>query len=373
MAGLILAWLLEKCRYDCGGLSRPDSVIPTENLMKLTKKKLIIFAISLLLSISIWFGFKFWSFLNAPLVAEGNSQVTFIFAQGTSVKKVAYYLGQQKLLKYPLFFVLYVRLSGVEYDLKAGEYVIEPGLTPRKLIQKMVKGEALNHTVTIVEGWTFNQIVTALNNNQYVTHTIQNLSPPEIMEKIGHSGEFPEGRFAPDTYVFSGNITDIAILINAYQLMQKQLQKAWDNRAKNLLYHCPLEALIAASIIEKETASLEEKPVIADIILRRIEKGMLLQVDPTVIYGLGQKFSGKLTRADLSKDTPYNTYIHKGLPPTPIAMPGKDSINAALHPIAGTSWYYVSKGDGTHKFSESLKEQSKAIKKYLTGVSSRAK
>ena len=147
--------------------------------------------------------------------------------------------------------------------------------------------------------------------------------------------------------------------------MQRQLQVAWDNRAKDLSYHCPYEALTVASLIEKETAVVQEKAIIADIILRRLEKRMLLQIDSSVIYGLGQKFSGKLTRVDMLKDTPYNIYLHQGLPPTPISMPGKDSINAALHPIVGTSWYYVAKGDGTHKFSASLKEQSSAIKKYL--------
>lgn len=333
--------------------------------MKLTKKNFIIILVVSLMLICGGFGLSFWSFLNTPLVTAEGSPVTFLFAQGTSAKKVAYSLKKQHLLKRPMFFILYVRLSNAEYNLKAGEYVIEPGMTVGRLIQKMVKGDALHHAFTIVEGWTFNHIIAALNDNQYITHTIQKLNISQIMEKIGHPGELPEGRFAPDTYLFSGDISDIDILVNAYQLMQKNLQKSWDHRAKDILYHCPYEALIVASLIEKETAWVQEKPIISDIILRRLAKGMLLQLDPAVIYGLGKKFSGKLSKTDLLKDTPYNTYLHKELPPTPISMPGKESIEAALHPEASTFWYYVAKGDGTHKFSSSLKEQNKAIKKYL--------
>lgn len=329
------------------------------------KKTLIITIVSLLLVTGSWFGFTLWSFLNTPLIAEEGEAATFLFAQGTSVKKMAYSLAERNLLKHPLYLVLFVRLDNAEFNLKAGEYVIEPGTTPRQLVEKMVKGDMLHHAFTIVEGWTFQKIVAALNSNQYVIHTMQGLDAPKIMEKLGHAGEHPEGRFAPDTYVFSGKVTDVDILFDAYQLMQKQLKSAWDSRAKDLLYHCSYEALIAASLIEKETAIGQEKVMIADIILRRLIKGMPLQIDPTVIYGLGPKFSGKLSRADLAKNTPYNTYVHKGLPPTPISMPGKDSLNAALHPAANSFWYYVAKGDGTHKFSDTLKEQGSAIKKYL--------
>lgn len=333
--------------------------------MKPTKKIFYIAIAALLLIICCWFGFKWHQFLNTPLVAANQQPVSILFSHGSSVKKVAYSLKQQNLLDYPMFFVLFARLKGVEYDLKAGEYIIESGMTPQALIQKMKKGEAVRHAFTIVEGWTFAQMVVALNSNQYIKHTIQGLSTAEIMEKIGHAGEVPEGRFAPDTYLCNGDLSDIKILLNAYQLMQKRLQLSWKNKAVNVSYHCPYEVLIVASIIEKETAVAKEKPLIAGVILRRLEKGMLLQVDPTIIYGLGAKFTGKLTKSDLLLDTPYNTYTRKGLPPTPIAMPGIDSIEAALHPVIGEYWYYVSKGDGTHKFSDTLKEQSKAVKKYL--------
>lgn len=329
------------------------------------KRSLSICLFVLFLLVCGWFGFQWFHFLGSPLVSYDKQPVNILLSPGSSVKKLAYSLKQQKLLEHPLFFVLFVRFSGVEHALKAGEYVVDPGVTPRQLVQKMVKGEALRHALTVVEGWTFAQIIAALNSNPYIKHTIQNLTVAEIMEKIGHFGEAPEGRFAPDTFLFSGDMTDVDLLLSSYQLMQKRLKTAWDSRDLNVPYHCPYEALIVASLIEKETAIAQEKPLIAGVILKRLNKGMALQVDPTVIYGLGDKLIGKLKKSDLQIDTQYNTYTRRGLPPTPISMPGIESIEAALHPIASTYWYYVAKGDGTHKFSDSLENQSEAIKKYI--------
>lgn len=332
--------------------------------MKLIRK-MFYFAVIILLIIGVWFGFGLYGFLTTSLVLKDGVSVNFLFTPGTSIKKAALNLQEKKLIKNPMFFIGFVRLSGAEHKLKAGEYIIEPGMTAFQLVQKMKKGDALRHAFTLVEGWNFSRIIQALNSNQYLIHTISNLSFDKIMEKIGHPGEIPEGRFAPDTYLFSGGVTDLDVLINAYQLMQRRLQIAWSNSSKDVFYRCPYEVLIVASLIEKETALAQEKPIIAGIILRRLEKGVRLQVDPSVIYGMGQKFSGKLTKADLLKDTPYNTYTRKGLPPTPISMPGKESIEAALHPIFTNAWYYVSKGDGSHEFSETLDGQNRAIKKYL--------
>ena len=334
--------------------------------MKTTKK---IFLMLLIISLTIcgWLGFTWWSFLGTPLIAKNAQSQNFVFAEGSSVKKAALSLKQQGLIKYPIFFTLSVRLSGKEHNLQAGEYVIEPGMTPRDLIDKMVKGDVLLHSFTIVEGWTFSQMIDALNKEQNVKHTIQGLKPEEIMERIGAPGEIPEGRFASDTYLFRAKTDDIYLLINAYNLMQKRLYNAWNNRSKDLPYNCPYEALIVASMIEKETALAKERTIISGVILRRLKKGMLLQVDPTVIYGLGEKYSGKLSKNDLTVDTPHNTYTRKGLPPSPIAMPSEDSIIAALHPDHGTSLYYVSKGDGSHEFSNTHEEQVKAIKKYIRG------
>ncbi|CAL7960926.1 Endolytic murein transglycosylase [Gammaproteobacteria bacterium] len=330
------------------------------------KNKIFIISGAAFVAICLALSLDFLSFLKDPLVEANQKPAYFLFTQGMSVKKAAASLRQKNLIKRPLFFDLLARFKGVERNLKAGEYLIEPGITtPTQLLAKMVKGDAVRHAFTIVEGWTFSQMIATLNNNSYIKHTIQKSNSDEIMGTIGYSGELPEGRFAPDTYLFSGEVKDTYILTNAYKLMQKRLQAAWNNRAADAPYRCPYEALIVASMIEKETAFEQEKPIIAGVILRRLAMGKLLQVDPTVIYGLGEKYSGKLSKLDLTKDTPYNTYTRKGLPPTPIALPSKASIEAALHPTSGTVLYYVAKGDGTHKFSDTLKEQSKAVKKYL--------
>jgi UPF0755 protein len=330
------------------------------------KNKIFIVLGAAFVAICLALSLDFLSFLKDPLIEANQQPAYFLFTQGMSVKKAAVGLRQKNLIKQPLFFDWLARFKGVERNLKAGEYIIEPGITtPTQLLTKMLKGDAVRHAFTIVEGWTFSQMIVALNNNSYIRHTIQKSTTDEIMSAIGYPGEIPEGKFAPDTYLFSGEVKDTHILTNAYKLMQKRLQAAWDNRSVDAQYRCPYEALIVASMIEKETAFEQEKSIIAGIILRRLAMDKLLQIDPTVIYGLGEKYSGKLNKADLTKDTPYNTYTRKGLPPTPIALPSKGSIEAALHPTPSTALYYVAKGDGAHKFSDTLKEQSRAVKKYL--------
>lgn len=330
------------------------------------KQKIYAIISIILLIICLWLGVTWWSFLKSPLIKADQKPRDFIFPQGMSVKQVATTLATQKLLHHPGLFTLLVRLKGLERNLKAGEYRITPGVTtPLLLLTKMARGDAVRHTFTIIEGWTFVQVLAALNSNPHVIHTIQNLTSAEIMTKISHPGELPEGRFAPDTYLFSGEIKDTKLLISAYNLMAKRLKKAWQNSDANLPYHCPYQALIVASLIEKETAIPAEKPLIAGVILRRWSNDRLLQIDPTIIYGLGDKYKGKLTKADYLKDSPYNTYTRRGLPPTPIAMPSESSIVAALQPIIGSYLYYAAKGDGTHKFSAAMKEQEQAVKKYL--------
>lgn len=306
-----------------------------------------------------------WNAINSPMIPKDGKSQNFIFDEGSSIKKAANDLKEKGLIEHPMFFVIYVRLQGKDRSLQAGEYSIDPGMTQLDLIKKMVKGEVILHNFTIVEGWTFAKMIEALNSNPNVKHTILGLSAEEIMKKIGHTGEVYEGRFAPDTYSFYGKSLDSEILVAAYNLMQERLQRAWDSRAKGLPYKCKYDALIVASLIEKETAVASEKPIVSGVILRRLNKGMLLQIDPTVIYALGDKYTGKLRKKDMGVDSTYNTYKRKGLPPTPIAMPGEDSIIAALNPTPGDVLYYVSKGDGTHEFSKTHAEQVKAIKKYL--------
>lgn len=332
--------------------------------MRINKSLIITSFLSLTVVLAVFFSWQ--HFLKTPLVRSGQEPQYFVFTQGMSAKQAATILKKQNLISNALFFSLLVKSKGVERNLKAGEYLIEPGIiTPGRLVEKMAKGEAVRHAFTVVEGWTFKQTLNAINNNKYIQHTIQNLSQEQIMAKIGHPGKMPEGLFAPDTYLFSGKINDIEILSNSYRLMQKRLQQLWANKSIDANYNCPYQALIAASLIEKETAYDQEKPIIAGVILKRLGINMLLQIDPTVIYGMGDKYNGKLNRSDYSINTPYNTYMRKGLPPTPIAMPSELSIKAALNPIMGNYLYYVSKGDGTHHFSEKFKDQINAVNKYL--------
>lgn len=333
--------------------------------MKLSNKFLVSLFVILLIAFS-WLCFDWWIFLKKPIIPAGQQSVSFVFVSGMSARKAAAVLRQQNLITRPLFFTLLMRLKGQERSLKAGEYYIESGkTTPWQLLEKMIAGDSIRHAFTIVEGWTFQQMIVALNANSYVKHTVQQMNAAQIMAKIGHPNELPEGRFAPDTYLFSGEVTDTWILIRAYQLMQRRLQIAWDQRSPEATYTCPYSALIAASLIEKETAYAPEKPIIAGVILHRLSQNKLLQVDPTVIYGMGAKYNGKLSKNDCLKDTSYNTYTRKGLPPSPIAMPSLESIEAALHPKSGTYLYYVAKGDGTHHFSNTFREQTNAVKKYL--------
>lgn len=303
-----------------------------------------------------------WSgFLYRPLISAQESPRSFIFISGSSVRTLSKQLQQIKVIKQPEFLLLLAKIKNVDRLLQAGEYQIDPGMTIGDLLGKMVRGEAVRHVFTLVEGWTFEQTLAVLNNNPYLEHTITGLGSAAIMEKIGLVGESSEGRFAPDTYVFSGKMRDIDILRNAYVLMQQRLENAWQNRDLRVPYNCPYKALIVASLIEKETAVNREKPRIAGVIIRRLDQGMFLDIDASVIYGLGKDYKGKLTKQDLTVPTSYNTYLKKDLPPTPICMPSESSIQAALHPIFATELYYVAKGDGTHVFSNTLEEHNTAV------------
>lgn len=325
-------------------------------------KRIFIIFVALLLIISVGLFFEWKSFLKTPLIPKNKQAISFVFVPGSSSRTLAIQLTQMKLIKHPAYFILLSRYKGLSKILKAGEYRVDPGMTIESLLDKMAKGDVIYHQFKIIEGWTFKQILSALESNTWIVHTITGLSNDEIMKKIGHEGELPEGRFAPDTYFFSGCVKDIDLLISAYQLMQKRFAKEWELRDKSVSYHCAYEALISASIIEKETYNPKDEAMIAGVILHRLAKDMLLQIDPTVIYGLGSSFTGKLSKDDLLKFTPYNTYVRKGLPPSPICMPSLTSIHAALHPIMSNALYYVSKGDGTHEFSATITEHEAKIK-----------
>lgn len=302
-------------------------------------------------------------FLLTPITLP-NTPYEFDVKSGISMKGVAQQFAQAGVIRQPFTFTLAARLSGKGSALKAGNYELASALTPWELLQKITKGDVSQAQVKFIEGWNFKQVRQALDKEPDLQHDTRGLSDAEIMAKLGLPQQHPEGRFFPDTYFFSSGMSDLAILARAHKLMQSHLESVWRERAPNLPYRNMDEMLIMASIVEKETGQAAERPTIAGVFVNRLRIGMLLQTDPTVIYGLGQSFDGNLRKRDLLTDTPYNTYTRVGLPPTPIAMPGIEALRAAVKPAATNALYFVGRGNGTHKFSSSLEEHNQAVNKY---------
>lgn len=305
-------------------------------------------------------------FLNAEMAIPAE-QVVFEIPAGSAFASISRNLAARGYIEHPDWFRWYARVTGQAGTVHAGEYLIEAGTTPRQLLQMFVAGEVQLYSFTIVEGWTFRDLVAALAGNDKLDVSLVHEDWPAILESFGAEVEHPEGLFLPETYRFAKGTTGVDILRQAYDLMQETLAGEWQERHENLPIDSSYEALILASIVEKETALAAERPRIAGVFTRRLEKNMRLQTDPTVIYGLGLDFDGNLTRLHLRTDTPYNTYTRGGLPPTPIALPGKAAINAALQPAAGTALYFVATGlgDGSHKFSDTKAEHDLAVQEYL--------
>ncbi len=298
-------------------------------------------------------------------VVSGQTRIIEI-AKGDSFKQITNKLIAQKIDINPLWFKLIAYNKKVGNKLKAGEYELKPGLTIPQILTLFVEGKSRQYSITFPEGWNFKQMLEQIQNNPYIEKTLVNNDFQTVMTKLGSNYKHPEGLFFPDTYFFIKNATDLSLLKTAYLRMQKILAVEWGNREKDLPLKNAYEALILASIVEKETGAVEERAQIAGVFTRRLKKGMLLQTDPTVIYGMGERYKGNIQRKDLKRATPYNTYVIKGLPPTPIAMPGKAAINAVLHPKKGKSLYFVAKGNGhgTHVFSATLKAHNNAVNKY---------
>jgi UPF0755 protein len=268
------------------------------------------------------------------------------------------------IIDQPRFFVMLGRELDAARSLKIGEYTLVQGMTPRSLLEQVTDGQVIQYSLTVIEGHTFREMLARIASHTVIENTLEGLDDGEIMTRLGHPGKHPEGRFLPDTYYFPRSTTDLAFLERAYKAMTDQLQQAWEERQEGLPFKSSEEALILASIVEKETGQAEERPVIAGVFVRRLQKGMKLQTDPTVIYGMGASFDGNIRLRDLRKDTPYNTYTRSGLPPTPIALPGADAIHAVLHPAAGNSLYFVAMGEGRHYFSSTLKQHNLAVDKF---------
>ena len=261
-------------------------------------------------------------------------------------------------------FELLARALGRDQDIKAGSYELAAAPTPLELLDKLTRGDVTQVELRFIEGWTFRQLRAALDAHPGLRHDLQGLPDAEVLRRIGAPEPHPEGLFFPDTYLFSRNTSDLRLLQRAYAAMRQHLAQEWAARDPSVPYRSPYEALIMASIVEKETGRAEDRDMVAGALANRLRAGMLLQVDPTVIYGLGEAFDGNLKRGHLQADSPYNTYLRPGLPPTPIAAPGLASLRAALHPAKTQALYYVSRGDGSSEFSRTLEEHNRAVRKY---------
>ena len=262
------------------------------------------------------------------------------------------------------------RFSGQDRQIRAGSYELERGITPRLLLNMLVRGEEATRSIVLVEGWSFRQMRAALAKAEQLKPETLGQSDQELMARLGKPGLHPEGRFFPDTYTYSKGSTDLALLQRAMRAMDKKLEAAWAARAADLPLKTADEALILASIVEKETGVAKDRAEIAAVFVNRLRAGMPLQTDPTVIYGMGTRFDGNLRKKDLQADTPWNTYLRPGLPPTPIAMPGKAALLAAVQPAQSKSLYFVSRGDGSSQFSTSLDEHNRAVNRYQRGIES---
>lgn len=310
-------------------------------------------------------GFVTWLayYAASPLNLQPSSQ-EIVIQPKSGLRSIANQLVAQGVLSEPWRFVLVAKLLNKEQYLQAGNYTLNKNVSLYQLLLSLNHGKTTQGAVTFIEGRTFAIMREKLANNDAVKQTIANLSEAEILKLLGSSHTVAEGLFFPDTFYFDRNTTDIALLQISYNAMQSKLEKAWLNREKNLPYKNSYQALIMASIIEKETGKASERSMIAGVFVNRLRIGMRLQTDPTVIYGMGTRYNGNIRKKDLLTDTPYNTYTRNGLPPTPIAMPGLASIEAALHPAQTKALYFVGKGDGSHSFSNNLNEHNRAVVKY---------
>lgn len=317
-----------------------------------------------LLVVAVLAGFA-WV-VSSPIVLK-TSAIEFNVAPGSGLRSAARQISEAGADLDPWVFVALGKLMRAESSIKAGSYELKSGVTPQQLMEKLTRGDVTQTEIAFIEGWTFRQMRERLDAHPDLRHDSKDLSESEIMQRIGASETYPEGLMFPDTYLFARRSSDLEVLARAYRAMQRHLAREWAGRATALPYSEPYQALIMASIVEKETGKDRDRPLIAAVFGNRLQQGMLLQTDPTVIYGMGAQFDGNLRKRDLQADTPYNTYTRAGLPPTPIAMPGLASLQATLHPAESQALYFVARGDGSSQFSRSLDEHNQAVARYQKG------
>lgn len=331
--------------------------------MKVVMRKVVIIIVVVLAGATAWIWHDMSQFLSSPLDVP-KTGINFTVDRGSNLTYVSRKLAQQGILQHPRYWVIYAKWIKGNTRISTGQYHISPETTPASLLDQLLEGRVIQYSITLVDGWTFAQAFKVIEANPHLAHRLEGLKPDAIMKRLGHPGKKPEGLFMPDTYKFPQGTTDIAFLQRAYDAMQDYLNKVWPQRDVGIPLKTPYQALILASIVEKETGLASERRKIAGVFTRRLEKHMRLQSDPTVIYGMGKQYKGDIRWRDLRSKNPYNTYEHFGLPPTPIALPSRDAIDAVLHPEDGDALYFVSRGDGSHKFSATLEEHNRAVRKY---------
>ncbi|HBF50886.1 MAG TPA: endolytic transglycosylase MltG [Massilia sp.] len=295
--------------------------------------------------------------------------IEFTITPGSGVNAAAQQMAKAGVPVNAFLFQVLARVTGQSARIKAGSYELKPNTSPRRLLTQLVRGEFAQEAVTIIEGWTFRQMREAIAATKTLRHETAQMSDTELMAKITPEFKQPEGLFFPDTYLFAKGSSDLQIYRQAHQMLLNRLNAAWEKRDPNLPYKNPYEALIMASIVEKETGQKSERAMIAGVFVNRLRTGMMLQTDPSVIYGMGLRYEGKIAKKDLLTDTPFNTYTRFGLPPTPISLPGVQSLAAAMAPAKTDALYFVSRNDGTSQFSDNLNDHNRAVNQYQRGVS----
>ncbi|WP_402718326.1 endolytic transglycosylase MltG [Janthinobacterium rivuli] len=322
-------------------------------------KKLVVS--SVIAAIGVGGTFVYWA--QQPITTDGEA-IPFTISPGSGAHAAGQQIADAGVPIVPILFNMLARIEGKTSKIKAGSYELKPGTTPQRLITQLARGEFAQEALTIIEGWTFKQMRLAMANHPGLKHDTVGLSDKELMAKISPEYVHPEGLFFPDTYLFAKGASEMQIFRQAHTAMIGRLSEAWDKRDPALPYKNPYEALIMASIVEKETGQKSERAMIAGVFVNRLKTGMLLQTDPTVIYGMGDNYQGKIRKRDLEADTPYNTYTRGGLPPTPIALAGAQSLTAALAPARTQALYFVARGDGTSQFSANLPDHNRAVNQY---------
>jgi UPF0755 protein len=343
------------------GASRTDVLS-----LRMRKSRLAILVLLLVVAALAVAGAVGYRWYRAPLPLP-QTPYDFEVRSGASLTSVARALHAAGVIPHPFALTGLARLTGVDRTIKAGSYEVEPGITLPRLLAMLTQGDVSQKAITIVEGTTFTQLKLLLKENDDLAHRVVDLPDAELLARLGATESAPEGLFFPDTYYFAAGSSDLAVLQRAHRALEQRLAAAWARRAPNLPLASPYEALILASIVEKETGRAQDRPLVASVFINRLARGMRLQTDPTVIYGMGERFDGSLRKRDLETDSAYNTYVRTGLPPTPIALPSQASLDAVVDPPATPYLYFVSRGDGTSQFSETLIEHNRAVAKYQKG------